>query len=96
MLVAGFEERRNRMCGYAPNEPEIADDFAEFELIAADADADADADVDRRAEPAPATEPSLMGARTMDHVLEMIDSGWVTAEDHSDDFRAVDIDGVRW
>ncbi|MCW2091019.1 UNVERIFIED_ORG: hypothetical protein M2328_004299 [Rhodococcus erythropolis] len=85
--MAGFEECRSGVCGYEPDEPEIADDFAEF--IAADAD--------RRTEPEPAAESaSPMSVLTMDQVLEMIDSGRASAEDPSDDFPAVDIDGARW
>lgn len=85
--MAGFEECRSGVCGYEPDEPEIADDFAEF--IATDAD--------HRTEPGPTAEcAASMSVLTMDQVLEMIDSGRASAEDPSDDFTAVDIDGARW
>lgn len=85
----GFSEcRRGGVCGFEPDEPEIADDFAEF--IANEVAERPD--FVRNAESA----TNAASALTMDQVLDMIDSGRAAAEDPSDDFTAVDIDGVRW
>lgn len=85
----GFGEcRRGGACGFEPDEPEIAGDFAEF--IANE--------VADRPDFASKAESGTNAASelTMDQVLDMIDSGLAVAEDPSDDFTAVDIDGVRW
>ncbi|WP_182262025.1 hypothetical protein [Rhodococcus sp. UFZ-B548] len=84
----GFGECRRGVCGFEPDAPEIADDFAEFVA----------AEVADRPEFVPDPESVTSGAEalTMDQVLEMIDGARAVAEDPSDDFTAVDIDGVRW
>jgi hypothetical protein len=84
--MAGFDECRNEVCDYAPTEPVIADDFAEFMAY------DTDGRPERTEQPATSTATAL----TMDQVIEMIDSGSAVAEDPSDDFTAVDIEGTRW
>ncbi|MDN3460518.1 hypothetical protein [Rhodococcus sp. APC 3903] len=85
----GFGEcRRGGACGFEPDAAEIAGDFAEFiaNEVAERPDFVSKAESGTNA----------ASALTMDQVLDMIDSGLAVAEDPSDDFTAVDIDGVRW
>ncbi|WCT06221.1 hypothetical protein [Rhodococcus qingshengii] len=91
----GFSECRGGVCGFEPDAPAVADDFAEF--IANE--------VDSRPEAAPLIEEFLdavedaattASALTVDQVLEMIDTDRAIPEDPSDELTAVDIGGTRW